>query len=164
MKSKSNEMNQINMYYGYVSSPIGKVEIEACEDAIVSISFVEDMTNQESDLPIIQEAKIQLSEYFEGRRNTFNIKYRLTGTEFQKSVWKALIEIPYGQTVSYGYIAKQIGNAKASRAVGGANNKNRLAIIVPCHRVIGANNKMVGYASGLWRKEGLLKLETQGRF
>ncbi|PKM96491.1 MAG: cysteine methyltransferase [Firmicutes bacterium HGW-Firmicutes-1] len=152
------------MFYGYLSSPMGNIEIEACEDALISVSFVDDSTYEESDIPIIQQAKTEFSEFFEGKRNIFDVKYKLSGTDFQIAVWKALTEIPYGKTVSYGYIAQKVGNPKASRAVGGANNKNKLAIIVPCHRVIGANNKMVGYAGGLWRKEGLLQIESQNKF
>ncbi|PKM50762.1 MAG: cysteine methyltransferase [Firmicutes bacterium HGW-Firmicutes-7] len=164
MNGRVNEINKSNLFYGYLSSPVGNIEICACDDSIISVSFVEALTNEESNASIIQQAKVELTEYFLGKRNTFDVKYTFSGTEFQKSVWKALTEIPYGQTVSYGFIANKIGNKKASRAVGGANNKNKLAIIVPCHRVIGANNKLVGYAGGLWRKEGLLKIEADRKF
>ena len=110
----------------------------------------------------ISRCKIQLEEYFQGERKDFdiNIKYSV-GTEFQRKVWDKLKEISYGETVSYKHIAKEIGNEKASRAVGGANNKNPLGIIVPCHRVIGSNSKLVGYAGGLDKKQYLLELESK---
>lgn len=150
-----------DLHYGYVSSPIGLLEICAYEDAIKSIYFAEVELHEESKISIIEQAKMQLEEYFEGKRKEFDLKLALSGTDFQLRVWNELTNIPYGQTVSYGEIAKRIGNPKASRAVGGANNKNPISIVVPCHRVIGANKKMVGYGGGLWRKEGLLKLESQ---
>lgn len=101
----------------------------------------------------------QLNEYFSLQRKKFDIAIKLNGTTFQKKVWNALLEIPYGQTKTYKQIAQEVGNSKASRAVGNANNKNPIAIVVPCHRVIGANNKLVGYAGGLEIKKKLLKLE-----
>lgn len=101
----------------------------------------------------------QLLEYFNSKRKKFSLKFKLTGTEFQKKVWKALLKIPYGKTVSYKYIAEKINNPKAVRAVGLANKKNPLPIIIPCHRVIGKNGKLVGYSSGLDIKEKLLNLE-----
>ena len=102
----------------------------------------------------------ELDEYFNGKRKEFNIPLEPEGTEFQKKVWKALLEIPYGQTRSYKEIAIRIGNEKASRAVGMANNKNPIIIIVPCHRVIGSNKKLVGYFGGVEMKEGLLDIEN----
>lgn len=150
-----------DLHYGYVSSPIGLLEICAYADAIKSIYFAGDQVYEETTSPIIEQAKLQLEEYFEGKRKEFDLKLALSGTEFQLRVWNELIKIPYGQTVSYGEIAKRIGNPKASRAVGGANNKNPISIVVPCHRVIGANKKMVGYGGGLWRKEKLLKIESE---
>lgn len=101
----------------------------------------------------------ELEEYFESERKEFTFKYEMRGTEFQKKVWSALCDIPYGETRTYKDIAVAIGNQKASRAVGMANNKNPIAIVVPCHRVIGANGKLVGYAGGLDIKEALLKIE-----
>ena len=111
------------------------------------------------DTPVIKEAFRQLSEYFSGKRKTFNLPLLLKGTDFQKQVWQALLKIPFGVTRSYKQIAEAIGNPKAVRAVGMANNKNPLLIVVPCHRVIGANGKLVGYAVGLDKKEYLLRLE-----
>lgn len=111
------------------------------------------------ETPLLQEAATQLSEYFAGNRTAFNIPMSPTGTAFQKKVWQVLQTIPYGETWSYKKVAMAIGNPNASRAVGMANNKNPIAIIVPCHRVIGANGKLVGYAGGLDIKSHLLQLE-----
>lgn len=156
-----NQSLKQNLYYGYILSPIGLLEICAYTDAIKALNFVEAKVHEESTSEVIEQAKTQLEEYFNGMRKEFDIKLALSGTDFQMCVWSELIKIPYGQTVSYGEIARRVGNEKASRAVGGANNKNPIAIIVPCHRVIGANKKMVGYGGGLWRKEGLLKIECE---
>lgn len=104
----------------------------------------------------------QVMEYLNGKRKTFDLPYVLRGTAFQQKVWQALLDIPYGETRTYGELAASIGNPKAARAVGAANNKNPITIVVPCHRVIGANGKLVGYAGGLHMKEALLQLEKQG--
>lgn len=118
---------------------------------------------QESSLcqetPLLRETNRQLQEYFREKRKEFDIPLFRQGTEFQQKVWKALCQIPYGETRSYGEIAEMIGNPKASRAVGGANNRNPVLIIVPCHRVIGANGALVGFGGGLGAKEFLLNLE-----
>ena len=103
--------------------------------------------------------KKQLDEYFDGRRKFFDIPFEIEGTGFQRQVWAALSQIPYGEVVSYKDVAIMLGKPKASRAVGSANNKNPITIIVPCHRVIGANGKLVGYAGGLEMKQGLISLE-----
>lgn len=111
--------------------------------------------------PIICETEKQLAEYFEGKRKVFDIPLEFTGTDFQKNVWNALLQIPYGQTRTYQQIASQLGNPKAVRAVGLANGKNPISIIAPCHRVIGASGKLVGYGGGLHNKAFLLELETK---
>ena len=116
---------------------------------------------EDAALAHIKNTIIQLDEYFEGKRSKFNIPLVLSGTVFQNAVWNALQQIPYGQTVSYKNIAQAIGNVKACRAVGMANNRNPLPIIIPCHRVIGQNGALVGYAGQIWRKEWLLKHERQ---
>lgn len=108
---------------------------------------------------LLNLAEVQLLEYFNGKRKEFSLPLHLEGTEFQKKVWEALQMIPYGRTKTYGQIAKEIGSDRAVRAVGNANHNNPVAIVVPCHRVIGANGKLTGYASGLDKKEFLLKLE-----
>jgi len=116
---------------------------------------------EDAALAHIKNTIIQLDEYFEGKRSKFNIPLVLSGTVFQNAVWNALQQIPYGQTVSYKNIAQAIGNVKACRAVGMANNRNPLPIIIPCHRVIGQNGALVGYAGQIWRKVWLLKHERQ---
>ena len=112
------------------------------------------------ETPLIKEACRQLSEYLKGERKTFDLPLNPKGTDFQKRVWRALCDIPYGETRSYKQIAEAIGNPKAVRAVGMANNRNPITIVVPCHRVIGADGKLVGYGGGLEMKEFLLRLET----
>ena len=116
---------------------------------------------EQSDTPTLRKAAQELSEYFAGNRKEFDIPLNPKGTDFQKSVWNALCTIPYGKTMSYGQVAAQIGNPKASRAVGMANNKNPIPILIPCHRVIGANGKLVGYGGGIWMKQKLLELEQK---
>lgn len=146
-------------YYGYYESPIGVIEIIGSDKEIFFVHFVNKKTKEDSDSLIIKETISQLDEYFKGKRREFNIKVKLGGTEFQKSCWNELIKIPYGETRSYKEIAEGIKNPNAVRAVGGANNKNPIAIIIPCHRVIGKNGKMVGYAGGIDKKIWLLKHE-----
>lgn len=118
---------------------------------------------EESPDAVIKKAKTELEEYFAGKRKSFTVPAKPGGTDFQKKVWAALRDIPYGETASYGEIAKRIGDPKACRAVGMANNRNPIAIIIPCHRVIGAGGALTGYAGGLDKKEFLLKLEAQRR-
>ena len=148
----------------HYDTKIGKIGIEENGSAITKIYFINNDDEQaeilgENETALLKEAIKQLNEYFDGKRSSFDLKLQLQGTEFQKKVWNALIEIPFGETRSYGEIAKIIGNEKASRAVGMANNKNPIPIIVPCHRVIGANGKLVGYAGGVDIKEKLLNIE-----
>ena len=149
------------MNYGYYESPIGKIKIEAEGESIIGVSFSMESSEWDENEAVIQ-CKNQLQEYFEGKRKEFdlNIKF-IKGTEFQISVWKALSNISYGEKITYKSIAEKINNPKAVRAVGGANNKNPIAIIIPCHRVVGSNGKMVGYAGGIDKKEYLLKLEEK---
>lgn len=147
----------------YYNTAIGKIGIAEDGNFITDIYFenedgVKDAA-QINETSLIKEAIKQLTEYFEGDRNTFDLLIEPAGTEFQKKVWQALREIPYGETRTYKQIAAAVGNDKASRAVGMANNKNPISIIIPCHRVIGSNNKLVGYAGGLNIKEFLLNLE-----
>ena len=118
---------------------------------------------QEKDTKLLLKAKKELEEYFEGKRKEFDLPLEQEGTEFQKKVWEALERIPYGETRTYKDVAKMVGNEKASRAVGMANNKNSIPIIIPCHRVIGSNGKLVGYALGLDMKKYLLDLERKNK-
>jgi methylated-DNA-[protein]-cysteine S-methyltransferase len=147
-------------FNAYYSSEIGLIEIKGTEEAILSVNFVDDKSTGSPDVPpCVKECVEQIDEYFNGKRKKFTIEIQLQGTDFQKKVWKQLMKIPYGETVSYKDIAVSIGNKKAVRAVGGANNKNKIAIIVPCHRVIGSDGDLVGFGGGLWRKEWLLRHE-----
>ena len=147
-------------YYTY-DTILGSVTFVEENGALVFITTRPYQSKEEiyQETPVIKEAFAQLSEYFSGKRKTFNLPLLLKGTDFQKQVWQALLKIPFGETRSYKQIAEAIGNPKAVRAVGMANNKNPLLIVVPCHRVIGANGKLVGYAVGLDKKEYLLRLE-----
>lgn len=144
-------------------SPIGIVEIVGTEEVVSSIMFIEgdEVSNTvNSETPqVLVDCSIQLDEYFKGERHVFSFPYNFEGTEFQKKVWNALTTIPYAKTGSYKDIATAINNEKAVRAVGTANGKNRLSIIIPCHRIIGSNGRLTGYAGGLWRKEWLLQHE-----
>lgn len=157
------------MFYKICDFEIGELAI--CEEngKIVLVNVVktkediEEMAKNsiQKETSLIKNTKQQLDEYFAGKRKKFDIPIKLEGTDFQIKVWKELLKIPYGETCSYLDIAKRIGNPKASRAVGMANNKNKIIIIVPCHRVIGSNKKLVGYACGLDVKEKLLELERE---
>ncbi len=130
-------------------------------DKLIYLKRTDEPYVKTEDCDFVLNLKKQLDEYFEGKRKYFDVEYKLIGTDFQKKVWLALTEIPYGEVVSYKYIATKVGNDKASRAVGMANNKNPITIIIPCHRVIGSSGKLVGYAGGLDMKDGLLTFEKK---
>lgn len=138
---------------------IGNIEIAEETGYIIGVNFNTESNIEDKETELIKETYKQIKEYLEGKRKIFDIPIKMKGTEFQKKVWKELTKIPYGETRSYKQIAEGIGKPKASRAVGMANHNNPIAIIVPCHRVIGTNNKLVGYAGGLDIKEKLLKIE-----
>jgi len=146
-------------------SPVGILEISGTAEAIYELNFTDkkqiENTLNESHPAILHQCSSQLDEYFQGKRKNFTIPYVLEGTDFQKKVWHALTEIPYGKTGSYQDIAIAVNSEKAVRAVGSANGKNKISIIIPCHRIIGANGKLTGYGGGLWRKEWLLKHEKE---
>lgn len=131
----------------------------ATETHLINIQFTQPQKALLQTTELLSMATIQLDEYFQGKRTTFSLPFKLTGTPFQLAVWKKLQNIPYGQTTSYKEIAQKINKPKAYRAVGMANNKNPLPIIIPCHRVIGSNGKLIGYAGGLKLKNYLLELE-----
>ncbi len=139
-------------------SPVGMLQIAASDKAVTALYFCE-ATEEEHPNPLAQEAKKQLLEYFENKRSIFDLPLNPAGTPFQKTIWQALQKIPYGTTWSYLHLSRQIGNEKAIRAVGRANGRNPIPIIIPCHRVIGSDGSLVGYGGGLWRKKQLLKLE-----
>ena len=147
-------------FYLYQTS-LGKMWIAADENAIYRISFFEIWDAVEKETPAIREAYNQICDYLHGERKTFDLLLDPQGTPFQKSVWDELMKIPYGEVRSYKQIAEAVGNPKACRAVGMANNKNPLLIVVPCHRVIGSNGALVGYGGGLNNKNYLLKLEKE---
>jgi methylated-DNA-[protein]-cysteine S-methyltransferase len=148
------------LYKTYYSCEIGILEITGSETGILSIGFVDgDKASQTAVPECLKECVRQLDEYFNCKRKEFDLKLLAQGTDFQIKVWNELLAIPCGKNATYGEIAEKTGNAKASRAVGNANNKNRIAIIIPCHRIIGSNGKLTGYAGGLWRKEWLLEHE-----
>ena len=148
------------MIYQYsYETKLGSVTIVEEDGALLAITTHRTYEGIKQETPLINEAYRQLSEYLLGERKRFDLPLNPQGTVFQQQVWKALCDIPYGETRSYKQIAEAIGNPKAVRAVGMANNRNPLLIVVPCHRVIGANGKLVGYAAGIVKKEFLLKLE-----
>lgn len=150
-------------YYDY-ETPIGTIWIGETEGAITHLTCGEapfPSGGNRQETPGIREAVRQLTEYLEGRRTTFTLPLAPEGTEFQKKVWRALQEIPYGETRSYQQIAQAVGRPKACRAVGMANHRNPILLVIPCHRVIGANGSLVGYGCGLPLKEKLLRLEAE---
>ena len=148
------------MVYHYTyETKLGSVTIVEEDGALLAITTHRTYEGIKQETPLINEAYRQLSEYLLGERKRFDLPLNPQGTVFQQQVWKSLCDIPYGETRSYKQIAEAIGNPKAVRAVGMANNQNPLLIVVPCHRVIGANGRLVGYAAGIEKKEFLLKLE-----
>ena len=155
------------MYYCYFDTPIGELLLAGEQDELALIGFPEGSMRRDpapdwiyNEVPLAT-VRQQLSEYFAGERKRFDVPLALEGTEFQVSVLKALLDIPYGETTSYGAIAKQIGRPKAVRAVGAANGRNPIPIIVPCHRVIGSSGDLTGFGGGLDTKAALLRLEAE---
>ncbi len=150
------------MIYNYTyESPVGALCVCADDEALISLHYGKSEENTQNE--IVRLVCRQLDEYFEGKRHCFDLPLKPEGTDFQKKVWSALRDIPYGETRSYGHISEKVGNSKACRAVGMANNRNPIAIIVPCHRVIGADGTLTGYAGGLNAKRFLLELENKNR-
>lgn|SRR5699024_788138 len=142
-------------------SPLGTVYVEGDDKGISQIKLFDKEELIEAEVPeILQEAVKQLKAYFSGELRKFNLKLNPSGTDFQKEVWNTLAEIPYGSSRTYQQIADQIGNPKAIRAVAAANGKNPLWIVIPCHRVIGKDGALTGYAGGIWRKKWLLEHES----
>lgn len=150
--------------YCFYKTPVGLIRIEENHFGITTLRFVDDKTEitlSNGNGVYLEDATSQLSEYFTKKRNTFDIPLSITGSEFQKKVWSALRTIPYGETRSYQQVAEAVGNRDAARAVGMANNRNPIAIFIPCHRVVGKNGTLVGYAGGIERKQFLLELEAE---
>ena len=149
----------MNLTKAYIHSPVGTIEICGSENGIRSILFL-DSDFVASPIPgCLSECVNQLTEYFAGSRKQFDLTIDPQGTDFQLKVWEQLKLIPFGKTISYLELARMTGNASNTRAVGNANGKNKINIVVPCHRVIGSNGKLTGYGGGLWRKEILLRFE-----
>ena len=141
-------------------SQIGSLEVVGNQKGILTIIFGADEFETDRNMPApMAECLRQLTEYFKGRRQKFSIPLLLEGTDFQKAVWRQLQKIPFGQTASYGDVARAVGSPRAFRAVGNANNKNPIPLIIPCHRVIGSDGKLVGFGGGIWRKHWLLEHE-----
>ena len=161
---------QTQYFYKDVKTPVGKLRLVASSKGLTAILWEDDKPNRvrlgelkkDEENTYIKQAEKQLLEYFAGKRKTFDVKLDFNGTEFQKEVWAALLQIPFGETRSYAQIAKQIKRPKAMRAVGAANGKNPISIIAPCHRVIGASGALTGFAGGLENKAYLLNLESKG--
>jgi methylated-DNA-[protein]-cysteine S-methyltransferase len=148
-------------YYDYPIGKIGIAEEDGCITHVIFDGGEAPAGFEVAKTPLIEKAATQLREYFAGKRTEFDLPLRLDGTPFQRAVWKALQAIPWGETRSYKDIAVQVGNAKATRAVGMANNRNPIPIIVPCHRVVGSDGSLTGYGGGLSVKRHLLELETR---
>lgn len=144
----------------YIKTPLGITKIMGDENGISVISVSDEGDISEQIPAVLQEAVSQLMAYFEGKRTTFDFKLNPKGTEFQQKIWNGLLEIPFGKTMSYLELSKKLGDVKAIRAVASANGKNPLWIVVPCHRVIGTDGSLTGYAGGLWRKKWLLQHEN----
>jgi methylated-DNA-[protein]-cysteine S-methyltransferase len=157
--------------YKTFHSPVGKLKLVASDKGLIAVLWENDKPNRvrlgelvkKHSHPVLMEAERQLGEYFEGKRRSFSVALDMRGTPFQKNVWEALLAIPFGETRSYRDIAKKLGNPEATRAVGAANGRNPISIIVPCHRVIGLNGKLRGFAGGLETKARLLELEQGHR-
>ncbi len=157
----------MQLYFIEIDSPVGKLKLVAHDQALIAVLWENENPNrvrlpsliENQNHPILIKTQTQLDEYFQGSRNQFDIPLDFIGTDFQKQVWHALLSIPFGQTKSYKEIAIHLNNEKAVRAVGAANGKNPISIIVPCHRVVGSNGKLTGFAGGLENKAILLKLE-----
>ena len=152
-------MTKNSSFIEYLDSKFGTLEVCADQVGVTSISFVKEKCQKTHRCLFTQQAVTQLDEYFAGKRTQFDLRLNANGTDFQQQVWQQLVTIEYGQTCSYADIAKGINNPKAVRAVGAANGRNPLTIVVPCHRVIGSDGKLTGYAWGTSIKAGLLELE-----
>lgn len=151
----------MNFFTTYHTSPVGPLKIQCSESHVTLFQFVNEVGLENDTTELLQKSILQLDEYFSGKRKIFDLPLGQTGSGFQINVWQHLLKIPYGKTISYLQLSKQIGDVKAIRAIAAANGKNNLAIVVPCHRVIGSNAKLVGYTGGLEKKKWLLEHETK---
>lgn len=151
------------MEVAYIQTPIGVAELKGDKNGLASVTVLNNKKPIGTIPTELKEAVEQFQQYFNGNRTVFNLKLNPSGTDFQKKVWNALLEIPFGKTISYLELSKQLGDVKAIRAVASANGKNPLWIVVPCHRVIGTNGDLTGYAGGLHRKKWLLEHESPAK-
>jgi methylated-DNA-[protein]-cysteine S-methyltransferase len=152
------------MATAYISTPLGSAKLEGDENGLTYVTILETDEPESKIIPeILEDAVYQLNEYFEGKRQNFDLLLNPEGTEFQKKVWAALLEIPFGKTISYLELSKNLGDVKAIRAVASANGKNPLWVIIPCHRVIGSDGSLTGYSGGLHRKKWLLNHESPAK-
>ncbi len=160
----------MSLAYKMMESPVGRLKLVGSDMGLVAILWENDRPHrvrlnemvEDRRHPVLVETERQLGEYFAGERNEFSVALDMRGTRFQRDVWEALLAIPFGETRSYGQLARQLGNPRATRAVGAANGRNPVSIIVPCHRVIGSSGKLTGFAGGLEVKAHLLALEDGG--
>lgn len=154
-----NKMNPVDT--AFFQSPLGVIEITGSNGVIFSVSFLDEPENTHGKIPAsLKPCVIQLEEYFSGKRKKFDVPLQPNGTTFQRHVWDELLKIPFGKTISYLQMARNLGDEKSIRAAASANGKNPIGILIPCHRVIGSNSELVGYAGGLWRKQWLLDHEN----
>jgi len=142
-------------------SQLGYLFLKSDGESVTVVSFSDIEMSEINSCPVLEECRDQLDRYFKGELMTFKIPLNFEGTNFQQKVWAELLKIPFGETITYMELAVRLGDAKAIRAVGTANGRNPIAIIIPCHRVIGVGNKLTGYAGGIWRKKWLLELEMK---
>ncbi|MDT4761542.1 methylated-DNA--[protein]-cysteine S-methyltransferase [Sphaerochaeta sp. PS] len=153
----------MDSYVTRYDSPFGPITLQSDGQALTGLDFGDKLTTRGQTLQLFDKTKLELDEYFAGKRKVFTVPLSTKGSPFQQKVWNALLRIPYGETCSYADIALEIENPKAFRAVGMANNRNKIGIIIPCHRVIGKDGTLVGYAGGLEFKLALLDLEKRYR-
>ncbi len=162
-------MSEPGVYTAHYESPIGTIEIQGTEAGVSGLNFV-DLKEEKAARRMkgsppgpVADALAQLEGYFHGDRTAFTVKLDLRGTDFQKKVWAKLLRVKFGQTTTYKALAQAVGNPASTRAVGGANHRNPVSIIVPCHRVVGSDGRLTGYGGGLWRKDWLLRHEGHDR-
>jgi methylated-DNA-[protein]-cysteine S-methyltransferase len=168
---KANEKKETTYSYKIMQSPVGRLKLVASARGLAAILWENDDPKrvrlsppvEDKNNPVLLETERQLNDYFAGKRKKFSIKFDFAGTDFQKKVWETLAAIPFGETPSYREIARQIGRPEATRAVGAAIGRNPICIAVPCHRVIGSNGKLTGFAGGLDIKASLLRLESESQ-
>lgn len=151
----------MKIYSCIYTCPVGNLHIQCADDSVIAILFTEEQSTNGDDHPLLKKSQLQLDEYFAGGRTKFDLPFTQQGSAFQQKVWHLLYQIPFGKTVSYKELSHLYGDVKAIRAIASANGRNNLSIVVPCHRVIGTNRSLTGYAGGLWRKQWLLEHEAK---